>query len=156
MSRWFYEETEGDILSYKFINSIEDFPPDTFGFIYTITNKESGQFYVGKKFLYHNKKKKLTKKELAEQSDPGRKPTHKVVRTESDWKTYWGSNKQLLADIKEYGENNFSCWIFVQCKTKKQLTYYEMHYQCKEEVLIGKDRSYNDNILGKFFSKDLL
>jgi hypothetical protein len=30
-----------------------------------------------------------------------------------------------------------------------------MHYQCKEEVLIGKNRSYNDNILGKFFTRDL-
>jgi hypothetical protein len=83
-------------------------------------------------------------------------PTHEVVQVESDWKTYWGSNKQLLADIKEFGAENFDCWIYIQCKTKKQLTYYEMQYQCSEQVLIGKDRSYNDNILGKFFTKDLV
>jgi hypothetical protein len=78
-----------------------------------------------------------------------------VIQTEIDWKNYWGSNKQLLADIKQYGEESFDCWILIQCKTKKQLTYFEMHYQCKEEVLFSNNRSYNDNILGKFFTKDL-
>ena len=131
-------------------------PEKYFGFIYKITNKETGKFYVGKKVYWHNKKKKLTKKQLAElPPTPGRKPTHEVVRVESDWKTYWGSNKQLLTDIKQYGEDKFECWIFKQCLTKKQLTYWEMHYQCKEEVLINSNKSYNDNILGKFFTKDL-
>jgi hypothetical protein len=128
-----------------------------FGFIYKITNKETGKFYIGKKAYWHNKKKKLTKKQLSElPSTPGRKPIHEVIRVESDWKTYWGSNKQLLADIKQYGESKFECWVFKQCLTKKQLTYWEMHYQCKEEVLINSDKSYNDNILGKFFTKDLV
>jgi len=131
-------------------------PEKHFGFVYKITNLKTGKFYIGKKVFWNNKKRKLTKKQLAEQIGPGRKPTYEVIRTESDWKTYWGSNKQLLADIKEYGEKNFECWIFKQCKTKKELTYWEMHYQCKEEVLIGNNRSYNDNILGKFFTKDLL
>jgi hypothetical protein len=132
-------------------------PEKYFGFIYKITNKETGKFYIGKKAYWHNKKKKLTKKQLAELPPSlGRKPTHEVVRVESDWKTYWGSNKQLLADIKQYGENKFECWIFKQCLTKKQLTYWEMHYQCKEEVLINSNKSYNDNILGKFFTKDLV
>jgi hypothetical protein len=132
-------------------------PEKYFGFIYKITNKETGKFYIGKKVYWNNKKHKLTKKQLSElPPTPGRKPTHEVVQVESDWKTYWGSNKQLLADIKEFGAENFDCWIYVQCKTKKQLTYYEMQYQCSEQVLIGKDRSYNDNILGKFFTKDLV
>ncbi len=131
-------------------------PQKYFGFVYKITNKETGKFYIGKKVFWNNKKKKLTKKQLAElPPTPGRKPTHEVIRVESDWKTYWGSNKQLLADIKQYGEDRFECWMFKQCSTKKQLTYWEMHYQCKEEVLINKDKSYNDNILGKFFTKDL-
>jgi hypothetical protein len=131
-------------------------PTKYFGFVYKITNNKTGKFYIGKKVFWNNKKHKLTKKQLAEQSGPGRKPTHEVVRVESDWKIYWGSNKELLADIKLYGEENFDCWILSQCKTKKQLTYWEMHHQCLNEVLIGKDRAYNDNILGKFFTKDLL
>jgi len=118
--------------------------------------KKRVNFILEKRFIgTNNKKHKLTKKQLAEQTGPGRKPTFEVIRTESDWKTYWGSNKQLLADIKQYGAENFSCWIYRQCSTKKQLTYYEMHHQCKEECLFNS-YSYNDNILGKFFRKDLI
>ena len=61
---WLYKE--------KVINSLEDFPQDTFGFIYIVTHKPSGKSYIGKKSLFHNIKKKLTKKELAEQTGPGR------------------------------------------------------------------------------------
>lgn len=131
-------------------------PEDNFGFVYKITNLTDGRFYIGKKVFWNNKKHKLTKKQLAEQTGPGRKPTFEVIRTESDWKTYWGSNKQLLADIKALGEDHFECLILHVCKTKKQLTYYEMHHQCKFECLVSPSLSYNDNILGKFFSKDLL
>ena len=130
-------------------------PEDNLGFVYKITNLTNSKFYVGKKVFWNNKKHKLTKKQLAEQSGPGRKPTHEVIRTESDWKTYWGSNKQLLTDVKELGENYFECLVLKVCKTKKQLTYWEMHYQCKLECLTSPSLSYNDNILGKFFTKDL-
>jgi len=131
-------------------------PEDNFGFVYKITNLTDGKFYIGKKVFWNNKKHKLTKKQLAEQTGPGRKSSHEIIRTESDWKTYWGSNKQLLADIKTLGEDHFECLILQVCKTKKQLTYYEMHYQCKFECLVSSSLSYNDNILGKFFTKDLL
>ena len=141
-------------MKWKYWDTIN--PEDNFGFVYKITNLTDGKFYIGKKVFWNNKKHKLTKKQLAEQSGPGRKPTHEVIRTESDWKTYWGSNKQLLADIKALGEDHFECLILHVCKTKKQLTYYEMHYQCKFECLVSPSLSYNDNILGKFFSKDLL
>jgi hypothetical protein len=141
-------------MKWKYWDTIN--PEDNFGFVYKITNLTDGKFYIGKKVFWNNKKHKLTKKQLAEQSGPGRKPTHEIIRTESDWKTYWGSNKQLLADIKTLGEDHFECLILHVCKTKKQLTYYEMHYQCKFECLVSPLLSYNDNILGKFFSKDLL
>ena len=68
---WLYKE--------KVIEKIEDFPQDTFGFIYMVTHKPSGKSYIGKKSLFYNIKKKLTKKELAEQTGPGRKSTTKVV-----------------------------------------------------------------------------
>jgi hypothetical protein len=129
---------------------------DYCGFVYKITNLETGKFYIGKKSFYHNKKHKLTKKQLSEQTGRGRKSTHETIQVESDWKTYWGSNKQLINDVKELGEDKFDCTILKLCKTKKQLTYWEMHHQCLSEVLIGKNRAYNDNILGKFFTKDLL
>jgi hypothetical protein len=129
-------------------------PEDWVGFVYKITNKTNGKFYIGKKVFWNNRKTKLTKKEIAEQTGPGRKPTHKVVTKESDWLTYWGSNKDLLADIQELGMDNFERKILTLCKSKKELTYWEMHYQCKEEVLLVD--AYNDNILGKFFTQDLV
>lgn len=129
-------------------------PEDWFGFVYKIINKENNRFYIGKKVFWNNRKTKLTKKEIAEQTGPGRKPTHKVVTKESDWLTYWGSNKDLLADIQELGMDNFERKILTLCKSKKELTYWEMHYQCKEEVLLVN--AYNDNILGKFFTQDLV
>ena len=131
----------------------DEFTTDSFGFIYKITNLETGKFYIGKKVFVHNKKKKLTKKELAEQSGPGRKPTSKVVQVESDWKKYWGSSKELLADVKILGEDKFERLIIAMCSTKKQLTYAELFYQIQYNVLVVD--SYNDNILGKFYRKDL-
>jgi len=131
-------------------------PEDYLGFVYKITNTTNSKFYIGKKFFWYNKKKKLTKKQLAEQTGPGRKPTTEIVKVESDWKTYWGSSKELLKDIKELGEDKFECIILKLCKNKKQLTYYEMHYQCVYGCLTSPSLTYNDNILGKFFGKDLV
>ncbi len=132
----------------------DDFKTDSFGFIYKITNLETGKFYIGKKAFVHNKKKKLTKKEIAEQSGPGRKPTSKIVQVESDWKKYWGSSKELLSDVKLLGEDKFERLIISMCPNKKHLTYSELFYQIHYNVLVVD--SYNDNILGKFFRKDLL
>jgi len=83
------------------IEKLEDFPQDAFGFIYITTHKPSGVSYIGKKSLYHNVKRKLTKKELAEQTGRGRKPTTQVVQKESDWKTYYGSAKPILEILKQ-------------------------------------------------------
>ena len=134
----------------------EEYNPENYlGFVYKITNLTNGKFYIGKKYFWFNKKKKLTKKQLAEQTGPGRKSTTEVVKVESDWQTYWGSSKELLNDVKELGNEHFECIILQLCKTKKELTYFEIHHQCKYDVLLPGTVTYNDNILGKFFKKDL-
>jgi len=127
-------------------------PADYLGFVYIIKNKKSGKLYIGKKVFWNNTKTRLTKKELAEQTGPGRKSTHKVVTKESNWKFYWGSSKELLEDIKELGTSNFEKKILKLCKTKKEMTFFEMYYQCRHDVLTSN--SYNDNILGKFYRRD--
>lgn len=127
-------------------------PADYLGFVYIIKNKKSGKLYVGKKVFWNNTKTRLTKKELAEQTGPGRKSTHKVVTKESNWKFYWGSSKELLEDIKELGTSNFEKKILKLCKSKKEMTFFEMYYQCRYDVLTSS--SYNDNILGKFYRRD--
>jgi hypothetical protein len=139
---------------YEYIPLGDDFTTDNYGFIYKITNLESNKFYIGKKAFFHNKKKKLTKKELAEQTGPGRKSTTKVEQVDSGWRNYWGSSKELLADVKLLGEDKFEREILRFCSTKKQLTYYEIQYQITYNVLFTD--SYNDNILGKFYRKDFV
>ena len=126
-----------------------------FGFIYKITNTTTGKFYIGKKAFFHNKKKKLTKKELAEQPvTRGRKLTTKVEQVDSKWRDYYGSSKELIADINQYGKDKFHRVILDFCDTKKQLTYSEIFHQMLHRVLFVN--SYNDNILGKFYRKDFV
>jgi len=146
MLKWLYEDEE--------ITSIEQFPKNCHGFVYRITNLQNGKIYIGRKILLNTLNKKLTKKELLEQSGPGRKPTKKKVVKESNWLSYWGSNKPLLEDIQELGKEKFKREIIKLTFSKKQLTYYELHYQCIFEVLTRD--SYNSNILGKFYPKDLV
>jgi hypothetical protein len=139
----------------KPITTIDQFPENTFGFIYKITHIDTNKAYIGKKSLYHNKKHKLTKKQLAEQPvTRGRKSTHEVIQSESDWKTYYGSSKELAADIKQFGIEKFRREIIYIAKSKKHLTYLELKAQFQYDVL--EINSYNDNILGKFFRKDLI
>ena len=145
---WLYNE--------KVIEKLEDFPSDTFGFIYIVTHKPTGKSYIGKKVLYHNVKKKLTKKEIAEQTGPGRKSSTKTVTKESDWKTYYGSAKPILELIKQGKQEEFTRQILQLVPNKKLLTYYECKYLFVNEVLENPDKYFNDNVLGKFYSKDFL
>ena len=149
MSNWLYNDDGSKIAI------AEDFSTDEYGFIYKITNLETGKYYIGKKAFFHNKKKKLTKKEIAEQIGPGRKATTRVDQVDSGWKSYWGSSKELLADVKKLGEDKFERLILKFAKTKKQLTYYELESQILHNALFDST-SYNDNILGKFFKKDFV
>jgi hypothetical protein len=147
MSNWLYKD--------KRIESIEDFPEGTYGFIYISVHEPSGKTYLGKKSLYHNVKKKLTKKELAEQPiTRGRKSLTTVVQKESDWKTYYGSAKPIVELIKQGKQSDFFRKILCLAPNKKMLTYLECKYLFKYEVLEKPDEWINDNILGKFYSKD--
>lgn len=148
MSNWFYNG--------KWIESIEDFPQDTYGFIYITTHTPTGKKYLGKKSIYHNIKKKLTKKELAEQPiTRGRKSTTTTIQKESDWKTYYGSEEFIKQKIKDKKQEEFTREILVFVSNKKLLTYYECKYQFVYGVL-ESDEWLNTNILGKFYSKDFV
>jgi hypothetical protein len=145
---WLYNDKE--------ISNLEDFPVDTYGFIYQVTHIPSGFSYIGKKSLHHNIKKKLTKKQLAEQTGRGRKPTTEVIQKESDWKTYYGSAKPILDLIKEDKQEEFTREILQLVPNKKLLTYYECKYLFVKGVLEEPEKWYNDNILGKFYRKDFI
>lgn len=150
MNNWFFYDPIGIYLEFK---DITDFPENAIGFVYKITNTETGKFYIGKKALYHTNNKILTKKEIAEWDKPGRVPKKRKQTKESDWKTYHGSNKIIQEEIKQVGANMFTREIIRICFSKKQLSYYEVNLQMKYDVLAVD--SYNDNIAGKFYRKDL-
>ena len=155
MNNWFSKtETDWGTKVKKEYLTIEDFPEDTYGFIYIVTHRPTGMCYLGKKVLYHNVKKKLTNKELAEQTGPGRKSATKVVTKESDWKTYYGSAKPILEYIKDGKQEEFTREILQLVPNKKLLTYYECKFLFKYGVLEHPEGYFNDNILGKFFTKD--
>ena len=83
----------------KQINELTDMPEDIFGFIYEVTHIPTGRKYLGKKQLISVTKKPLGKKELAEIKDK-RAKTYKIVKKESDWKTYYGSHSEIKSLIK--------------------------------------------------------
>ena len=149
----------------KEIQTIDDVPHGAFGFIYLITyigpergELKEGKFYVGKKQLFSERNIKLGKKELKEQAElkkPGRKPTKKLVKKESDWLEYWGSNSDLLLDIQTFSHADFKREILMFTFNKKQNTYYEIKYQFLYDVLEAQN-CYNSNINSTFFRKDLL
>lgn len=144
---WIYQNKEVEVIS--------DFPNDTFGFVYRIIHIPSGKAYIGKKVLQYTRKVKLTKRELKEyEGVVGRRPAYKLAVKESDWKTYWGSNKYMKELYEEEPKENFERHILICAPTKKLLTYYEVKYQMVYQVLEHPDEFYNDNILGKFFTKD--
>lgn len=137
------------------METISDFPDNTHGFVYRIIHNPTGKIYIGRKILQNTTKVKLGKKELKElQGVVGRRPSYKMVIKESNWKKYWGSNKFLKELYKTEPKENFEREILICVPTKKLLTYYELKYQILYEVLEKPDEFFNDNILGKFFTKD--
>ncbi|MDB0041601.1 hypothetical protein N9F16_00775 [bacterium] len=134
---WLYKNKE--------INSIEDMPTDTFGFVYLVTHTPSGKKYLGKKQLIANRTLPPLK---------GQKKKRKIQK-ESDWKTYYGSQTEVKQLVKESKDKlEFVREIIIFTSTKKQLTYFETKLQFVNEVL-ENDEYLNSNILGKFFRKDL-
>jgi len=105
---------------------------DHYGFVYRITNLESGHDYVGRK--YFKSKRKLAPLK-------GRKnKRHKI--TETDWMDYWGSSKRLLEDIELLGKDKFKREIIRLCKTRGETNYMEAKIQFDEDVLLRED-NYN-------------
>jgi len=139
------------------IENISQFPPNTYGFVYMTTHKPTGKSYIGKKILHFTKKSKLGKKELENlKGTVGRRPSYKIVVKESDWKTYYGSQDDIKKLLVEKKHEEFERVILKCVENKKLLTYFETKYQFTYHVLEKPNEFYNNNILGKFYTKDLL
>ena len=138
------------------IGDITQFPEKTFGFVYIVTHKPTKKAYIGKKVLFHNKKQKIGKRELEKlQGVVGRRPSYRLIVKESDWMNYYGSQKDIKQLLLEGKKDEFERIILKMCPNKKSLTYFEIKYQMIYQVLEKPDEFFNDNILGKFFTRDL-
>ena len=137
------------------INDITHFPPITYWFVYKVKHIPSNKTYIGKKILFFTRKVKLGKKELeALGTVIGRKPSYKLAVKESDWQTYYGSQKEIKTLLKESKTSDWERSIIKCVPSKKLLTYFEVKYQMLYQVLEKPDEFFNDNILGKFYTKD--
>ena len=136
------------------ISDISEIPYGAFGFVYEVLHKPSGKKYIGRKQLISVITKALGKKELAEITDK-RASKKKKVQKESDWKTYYGSHSEIKQLIKEGKQEEFERKILEFAFAPKHLTYLETKYLFSLGVLENGDVYFNDNILGKFFRKDL-
>lgn len=132
---WYYNE-----------NEFNDTPEEYQGFVYMITEKDTGMKYIGKKFFW---KPKIL---------PKTKTRKRRVRTrvESDWRTYFGSSKEVQVLVEEKGVDNYHREILKLCRTKGECSYYEMKYQLEYDVLLKPDEYYNAFIGGKIHRKHIL
>ena len=149
----------------RLITDISDMPEGTYGFIYEVRHKPSDTRYIGKKVLFFERNKRLGKRALqalkeerAKNGLKGRVPLKQKIRTESDWKDYFGSQKEIVALSKnDIAGENWEKRILEFVPNKKLLTYYETKHLFINNVLEDNYSAHiNDNILGKFYRKDFI
>jgi hypothetical protein len=122
----------------------EEFLKDYVGFVYRITEIDTGKMYIGKKFFW--KPKTLPKNSVRK-----RKIKMKVP---SDWQKYYGSSEHLLESIKKTGVDNYHREVLKLCTTKGECSYYEAKLQFEYDVLLD-DKYYNAFIGCKIHAKHL-
>ena len=117
---------------------------DFFGYVYCITNNENGREYIGRKYFWQFRTPKGKKRK---------------VKSESDWKKYYGSCPELKEEIERLGNQNFDRTILSVHNTKGKTNFEEtrqlfVHGVLTEALDDGTPAYYNSNILSRYFRKD--
>ena len=117
---------------------------DFFGYVYCITNLQNGRKYIGRKYFTQRRKPRGSRRK---------------VTSESDWKTYYGSSKELAADRKLLGNSAFRREIISLHRTLGKVNFEEtkqlfLHNVLTETVDGKNPLYYNSNILGRYMRKD--
>lgn len=102
---------------------------DYIGFVYMITEKDTGMKYVGKKNFWSTKKLKPLKGQTRK----------RTVKSESDWMTYYGSSSAVQLLVETRGEDAFHREILYLCSSKGEMSYREAKEQFDREVLLRDD-----------------
>jgi hypothetical protein len=117
---------------------------DYFGFVYLISCSKTNRRYVGRKYFW---------------SFRTPKGKSRKVKSESDWKKYYGSCPELKEDVIKYGKEFFNREIISLHKTKGKCNFEETRQLFLNNVLTealdtGEPAYYNSNILSRYFRKD--
>jgi hypothetical protein len=117
---------------------------DHFGFVYLIDNPLNDRKYIGRKYFWSFRTPKGKKRK---------------VKSESDWKNYYGSCPELKEDIGKFGKENFKRTILSLHRTRGKTNFEETRQLFTNGVLTeglddGTPRYYNSNILNRYFRKD--
>ena len=115
-----------------------------FGFVYRITNIQTGKQYIGRKYFIQKRKPKGGKRR---------------VTSESDWKKYYGSCPELKEDIKKFGKDIFKREILSLHRSVGKTNFEEtrqlfLHNVLTEKLTDDTPAYYNSNILGRYYRKD--
>ena len=132
--------------TYKGTTFTSDDINDFFGYVYCITNLQTGRKYIGRKYFVQKRKPR---------SGKGKRR----VTSESDWKKYYGSSDELKGDLKKFGKGIFKREILSLHKTKGTVNFEETKQLFLNNVLTealddGTPAYYNSNILGRYMRKD--
>ena len=132
--------------TYKGTTFTSDDINDFFGYVYCITNLQTGRKYIGRKYFIQKRKPR---------SGKGKRR----VTSESDWKKYYGSSDELKGDLKKFGKGIFKREILSLHKTKGIVNFEETKQLFLNNVLTealddGTPAYYNSNILGRYMRKD--
>ena len=117
---------------------------DFFGYVYRIINLQNGRQYIGRKYFWKFRTPKGKKRK---------------VKSESDWKKYYGSCPELKEEIQRLGRQNFSRTILSLHQTAGKTNFEETRQLFVNGVLTeslddGTPKYYNSNILSRYFRKD--
>ena len=137
---WYYQGQE-----------VTELPEDCVGYVYCITNLTNNRKYIGKKLA---KFSKTTYKVVKLKN--GKKKRQKIrSKIVSDWQEYYGSSKELTADIAQIGKENFKREILFYCSSKAECSYIEAREQFSHKVLESKDY-YNGQISVRVYGSHIL
>jgi hypothetical protein len=117
---------------------------DNFGFVYLISCIPTGRKYIGRKYFW---------------SFRTPRGKSRKVKSESDWKKYYGSCPELKDDVNLWGKASFNRTILSLHKTKGKCNYEETRQLFVNNVLTealddGIPAYYNSNVLGRYYRKD--
>ena len=122
----------------------EETPEEYQGFVYEVTEIDTGKKYIGKKNFWKPKTLPITKTRKRRVS----------TRTESDWREYFGSSNELQSLVESRGSDKFKREILILCKTKGEMSYHEAKLQFERDVLLS-DEYFNEFIGCKIHSRHI-